>query len=86
MNFKNNQVEMIRGPSRNGRQEDVYREKVLGMINLRKKEKDEYLQKTMRQNKGKMNFLQPEATLEGTIKGFEVIFLEILYILYFNYK
>lgn len=73
MNLKNNQVEMIRGPSRNGREEGAYREKVMGMINLRKKEKDEYLQRTMRLNRGKMNFLQPEETLEGAIKGFEVI-------------
>ncbi len=84
INLKNNQIETIRVPSRN---KEVYSEKVMNLINLRRDSKDEYLRKTLRENKRKFDILQPKETVEGTFNGFEVaeLFLIINVDFYIDY-
>ena len=75
INLKNNQVEIIRVPSRS---KEGYSEKVLNLVNLRRDLKDDYLRKTLTENKKKIDILQPKETVEGSLNGFEVSFFSFV--------
>ena len=64
INLKNNQLEFIRGSSQ-GNRKVGYTEKVLDLINMRKNARDEYLKKTINDNKRKMKFLKPVEAIQG---------------------
>lgn len=74
LNLKSNQIEIIRFINDKNNQNST--KKLLDLINLRKEAiKDEYLNSVLKANKKKIDIIQPIASIEGNLKGFEVKYI-----------
>ena len=72
LNFKNNQIEYLRGLNNIKNKNGSYSQNVINLINLRGNLKDDYLRKKLIENKRKIDIIQPANTVEASLYGFEV--------------